>query len=81
MDTALRYRPPLTPNSSFASAVQLSLASGAGRADLVVSGGSLPAGFIVHASECWDANFGRVFYTEDVDPTKMEGSPSGCALP
>jgi hypothetical protein len=57
------------------------LASGAGRADLVVSGGSLPAGFIVHASECWDANFGRVFYTEDVDPTKTEGSASNCALP
>jgi hypothetical protein len=57
------------------------LASGAGRADLVASGGSLPAGFVVHATECWDANFARVFYTEDVDPTKTEGSVSACALP
>lgn len=57
------------------------LASGAGHADLVASGGSLPAGFVVHATECWDASFNRVFYTEDVDPTKTEGDPSACALP
>jgi hypothetical protein len=57
------------------------LASGAGRADLVATGGSLPAGFVVHATECWDASFARVFYTEDVDPTKTEGSASACALP
>lgn len=57
------------------------LASGAGRADLVASGGSLPAGFVVHATECWDANFGRVYYTEDVDPSKTEGDISACALP
>jgi hypothetical protein len=57
------------------------LASGAGRADLVASGGSLPAGFVVHATECWDQNFGRVYYTEDVDPSKTEGDVSACALP
>ncbi len=57
------------------------LASGAGRADLIASGGDLPAGFVVHATECWDANFARVFYTEDVDPSKTEGSVSACALP
>jgi hypothetical protein len=57
------------------------LASGAGRADLVASGGSLPAGFVVHATECWDASFSRVFYVEDVDPTKNEGNASACALP
>ena len=44
-------------------------ASGAGRSDLVASGGSLPSGFVVHASECWDATFARVYYTEDVDPS------------
>src|SRR5258706_59172 len=27
--------------------------SGAGRADLVATGGSLPVGFVVHATECW----------------------------
>jgi hypothetical protein len=57
------------------------LGSGAGRTDLVVAGGSLPAGFVVHASECWDASFGRVYYTENVDPTKTEGDPASCALP
>jgi len=57
------------------------VASGAGRADLVASGGSLPAGFVVHATECWDTSFARVYYVEDVDPTKNEGSESACALP
>jgi hypothetical protein len=57
------------------------LASGAGRADLIASGGSLPSGFVVHATECWDQNFARVFYTEDVDPGKTEGDVSACALP
>jgi len=57
------------------------LPSGAGRADLVAQNGSLPAGFVVHAIECWDQNFLRVYYTEDVDPSKTEGDPSACALP
>ena len=57
------------------------LASGAGHADLIAADGSLPNGFVVHATECWDASFQRVFYTEDVDPTKTEGSASACALP
>jgi hypothetical protein len=56
-------------------------ASGAGRADLIASGGSLPAGFVVHATECWDERFARVFYTEDVDPSKSEGEASACAIP
>ena len=56
-------------------------ASGAGRADLVAANGSLPAGFMVHATECWDASFGRVYYTEDVDASKTEGDVSACALP
>ena len=53
----------------------------AGRADLVATGGSLPVGFVVHATECWDTTFVRVFYTEDADPTKTEGDASACALP
>jgi hypothetical protein len=57
------------------------VASGAGRADMVVSGGSLPAGFVVHATECWDTSFARVYYVEDVDATKNEGAESACALP
>ena len=57
------------------------LPSGAGRADLIAQNGSLPAGFVVHATECWDQNFQRVYYTEDVDPSKTEGDVSACALP
>jgi len=55
--------------------------TGAGRADVIAQNGSLPAGFVVHATECWDATTARVYYTEDVDPTKTEGSLSACALP
>jgi hypothetical protein len=56
-------------------------ASGAGRADLIAQNGDLPAGFVVHAIECWDQNFQRVYYTEDVDPSKTEGDVAACALP
>jgi hypothetical protein len=69
-------------NNALEQAVLFSrwVASGAGRSDMVVQGGSLPAGFMVHAIECWDASFLRVYYTEDVDPTKTEGSASACAI-
>jgi hypothetical protein len=57
------------------------LGSGAGRADLVAMGGSLPAGVVVRAAECWSASFARTYYTENVDPAKTEGAASACALP
>jgi hypothetical protein len=80
---ALRTNFDSDPNNILEDALLDSrwLASGAGRADLVASGGSLPSGFVVHATECWDANFSRVYYTEDVDPSKTEGNASDCALP
>src|SRR5262249_6743148 len=80
---ALRTNFDSDPNNVLEDAALVSrwLASGAGRADLVATGGSLPQGFTVHATECWDASFARVFYTEDVDPTKTEGSVLDCALP
>jgi hypothetical protein len=70
------------PNGILEDAALISrwLPTGAGRADMVVQGGSLPAGFVVHAIECWNAAFGRVYYTEDVDPTKTEGNASACAV-
>jgi hypothetical protein len=73
----------MDPNGILEDAALLSrwVPSGAGRADMIVQGGSLPAGFVVHAIECWNATFGRVYYTEDVDPTKTEGDASACALP
>jgi hypothetical protein len=57
------------------------LGTGAGRSDILAQGGSLPSGFQVHAAECWDAQFGRSYYTENVDAAKTEGSPGACALP
>jgi hypothetical protein len=54
--------------------------SGAGRADVIAQNGSLPAGFEVHATECWDRNFQRVYYIEDVDSSKTEGDVSACAV-
>jgi hypothetical protein len=55
------------------------VASGAGRADVIAQHGDL--GFEVHAIECWDLNFQRVYYAEDVDPSKSEGDVGACALP
>jgi hypothetical protein len=71
------------PNGVLEDAALVSrwLASGAGRADVIAQNGSLPSGFVVHATECWDQNFQRVYYTEDVDPSKTEGDVSACALP
>lgn len=53
--------------------------SGAGRADVIAQNGDLPS--VVHATECWDGNFQRVYYIEDVDASKSEGDLSACALP
>jgi hypothetical protein len=51
------------------------LATGAGRADVVAQGGSLPAP--MGMSECWDASFGRTFYSEN--GSLVEGDPATCA--
>src|SRR5262249_28249961 len=56
---ALRTNFDNDPNGVLEDAALVSrwLASGAGHADVVASGGSLPAGFVVHATECWDTSF------------------------
>ncbi len=54
------------------------LADGQGRADVNASGGDLGE-ISVLASECWDRNFRRVFYTDNLDWQPTEGEESSCA--
>lgn len=55
------------------------LASGAGRADAELSGGDLAGIEItVDASECWDEQFRRSYYTDSVDYRPTEGDPASC---
>ena len=51
------------------------LPTGAGRADVVAQGGSLPAP--MGMTECWDASFGRTFYAEN--GKLVEGDSATCA--
>jgi hypothetical protein len=55
-------------------------ATGAGRADINISGGDLPqAGFDqVTAVECWGTDFSRVYYTDSAGLQPTAGSPSEC---
>jgi len=54
------------------------MADGQGRADARLAGGDLAAGAI--ASECWDPQFGRVFYTDSVSFAPTEGVETACAF-
>lgn len=54
------------------------LATGAGRGDASVSGGDLTQ--TVTATECWDRNFLRVFYTDSVEWIPTEGDAGDCAF-
>ncbi|MBS1124071.1 MAG: uncharacterized protein H6Q90_6299, partial [Deltaproteobacteria bacterium] len=53
-------------------------ASGEGRADARITGGDVGSGAI--ASECWDPQFGRVFYTDSVNFAPAEGNVADCAF-
>jgi hypothetical protein len=53
-------------------------AEGAGRADVQMSGGSLPT--TVQATECWSETFARSYYTDNVNYQPTEGSPTACAF-
>jgi hypothetical protein len=57
------------------------LATGAGRADVTLSGGDLPAGTVVQASECWSTSFARDFYTDNLSLEPTYGSESVCPYP
>lgn len=52
--------------------------TGAGRADLALSGGDLP--FAVKATECWSSTFARVYYKDTADFEAPAGDASSCAL-
>ena len=58
--------------------------TGAGRADVMISGGDVATaqpGGQGTASECWDSNFGSVFMTNSYgDANKMWGAESSCAF-
>lgn len=55
------------------------LRSGAGRSDVVITGGDLPWAS-VRATECWNDAFQRVFYTDDRGHAPTEGSATTCEL-
>jgi hypothetical protein len=52
--------------------------SGKGRGDALFSGGDIPQGVVVHATECWDDAFARTFYKDSHDVNPTEGDPSTC---
>lgn len=54
-------------------------ATGAGRADARVSAGDL-ADLVVEASECWDEQFRRTYYTDSVELLPTEGDAAACAF-
>ncbi len=54
-------------------------ADGAGRADIVISGGDIPADpGEVSAVECWGADFARSFYSDTIGFAPTEGEASAC---
>ncbi len=54
---------------------------GAGRADVTLSGGDLPASIgMVTAVECWGSDFLRAYYTDSVGYAPTEGEPAACAF-
>ncbi len=54
------------------------LADGTGRADALLSAGDL-GDLEVEASECWDEQFERTYYTDSVNFSPTEGDPASCA--
>lgn len=54
--------------------------SGAGRADVKVTGGSVPAGTTVIGSECWGASFAETYYTDSANYKPTSGDPNSCVF-
>jgi hypothetical protein len=56
--------------------------TGAGRADVQITGGDLPANIpVVNASECWSSTFARVFYKDSANIEPAAGNDSVCVFP
>jgi len=54
-------------------------ADGAGRADIVIAGGDVPADpGSVSAVECWGTDFRRSYYTDSIGIEPSEGSAAAC---
>ena len=54
-------------------------ASGAGRADIAIAGGDVPADpGVVTAVECWGADFMRSYYADSIDFEPSAGEASAC---
>ncbi|HWM86309.1 MAG TPA: hypothetical protein VNO33_10740 [Kofleriaceae bacterium] len=53
--------------------------TGTGRADALLSGGDL-GDIEVEASECWDGQFLRTYYTDSVEFSPTEGDAASCAF-
>jgi hypothetical protein len=52
--------------------------SGAGRGDATIQGGDVPAGAMVTATECWGADFLRVYYKDSAAISPEFGAVSSC---
>lgn len=54
-------------------------ADGAGRADIAISGGDIPADpGQVSAVECWGSDFARSYYMDSIGFAPTEGEPTAC---
>jgi|SoiMethySBSTD1v2_1073268.scaffolds.fasta_scaffold10511_3 hypothetical protein len=57
-------------------------ASGAGRADITLTGGDVPAALgVITAVECWGEDFSRSFYSDSVSYQPRVGDAASCAYP
>jgi hypothetical protein len=55
------------------------LSTGAGRADVRLSGGDLGSTQVT-ASQCWDATFGEVYYSDSAGFVAPSGAETECAF-
>jgi hypothetical protein len=54
---------------------------GAGRADVLITGGDVPASIsMVQASECWSTSFARSYYGDNVGYEPTTGDPAACVF-
>lgn len=54
------------------------LGTGAGRADVTLSGGDIPNNLVVNASECWSTSFARTYYSDTIASEPVFGAESAC---
>ncbi|MCC6647230.1 MAG: hypothetical protein IT374_16860 [Polyangiaceae bacterium] len=53
---------------------------GAGRSDVKLSAGDLPAGVVVEMTECWSRSFERTYYTDSISIEPTSGDAASCAF-